>query len=100
MASRGAKNLILLSRSGPPSAAAKLLLDDLGISGVQVEAPACDITSYDSLSTVLAHSAKRLPPIKGLYPGGNGLEGRRPRFSSTVYRTTMLTPDRIRYSRR
>ena len=69
MASRGVKNFILLSRSGPPSAAAKLLLDDLGISGVQVEGPACDITSYDSLSTVLAHSAKRLPPIEGCIQG-------------------------------
>jgi NAD(P)-dependent dehydrogenase (short-subunit alcohol dehydrogenase family) len=69
MASRGAKNLILLSRSGPHSVAAKLLLEDLQAQGIRVEAPACDITSKDSLSAVLAQCTRTLPTIKGCIQG-------------------------------
>lgn len=69
MATRGAKNLILLSRSGPRTDAARTLVEELRAQGVQVEAPACDVTCTDSLSTVLAHCAHTMPPIKGCIQG-------------------------------
>ncbi|MCJ1262836.1 hypothetical protein MMC22_002706 [Lobaria immixta] len=69
MAARGAKNLILLSRSGPRSDAARTLIEQLRAQGVQVEAPSCDVTCTDSLSTVLAHCAQIMPPIRGCIQG-------------------------------
>lgn len=49
---RGAKYLILLSRSGPRTDAAKALLHELALGGVYVKAPACDITDADYLKAV------------------------------------------------
>ena len=64
MAGRGARNLILLSRSGPKATAALELLDELRDSGVRVETPLCDVSSAESLSAILKQY-KELPPIKG-----------------------------------
>ena len=60
---RGAKNLLLLSRSGARTQAAIDLLGDLQAQNVRVEALPCDISDAAALRRVLDHSA--LPPIKG-----------------------------------
>lgn len=65
MADRGAKNLILISRSGPVSKQARALLARLESQGVVVYAPKCDLASPEALSTVLSDSASKMPPIKG-----------------------------------
>ncbi len=65
MASRGAKNLILLSRSGARSEANIMLVKDLKAMGVCVEALPCDVTDAESLRTALARCAKTMPPING-----------------------------------
>ena len=68
MAKRGAKNLILLSRSGPKSQAAVDLLKELRALGVRVEAPRCDVSSAESLFAAL-QECTALPPIKGCIQG-------------------------------
>lgn len=67
MASRGAKNLMLLSRSGPSSSAASDLLKELKGRGVNVATPKCDVSCSESLSTALKQNT--LPPIKGCLQG-------------------------------
>ena len=62
---RGPKYLILLSRSGLKTSAAHELLKELDGLGVLVEAPACDVSSAELLSTVVKFSAASIPPIKG-----------------------------------
>ncbi|KAL9088429.1 MAG: hypothetical protein Q9165_006153 [Trypethelium subeluteriae] len=64
MAQRGAKNLILLSRSGPVSEASKSLLVDLHEMGVRVEAPRCDVGSAKSLGQAL-QQCSGMPRIRG-----------------------------------
>ena len=64
MSRRGAKNLILLSRSGPKTQASITLLSELKSIGVRVETPRCDVSSLSSLSTALSQCAS-MPPIKG-----------------------------------
>ena len=66
MASRGAKNLILLSRSGAKTKASISLVDDLRCMGVQVNTPSCDITDSKGLSAILSESGTTMPPIKGV----------------------------------
>ncbi|KAL4860853.1 hypothetical protein BDV12DRAFT_208748 [Aspergillus spectabilis] len=68
MASLGAKNLILLSRSGPQSDAAQRLLGQLEGQGVRVAAPRCDVTSSDALASVL-QECRDWPPIRGCIQG-------------------------------
>ncbi|KAF2706215.1 ketoacyl-synt-domain-containing protein [Pleomassaria siparia CBS 279.74] len=69
MAGKGAKNLILLSRSGAASDAAQSLVRELRDMGVQVEAPACDVSSLESLRSVLEYCAQKMPPIVGCIQG-------------------------------
>lgn len=69
MASRGARNLILLNRSGVGSEIAVGFMEELKANGVHAEAPKCDVTSADSLTAVLADCAKTMPPIKGCIQG-------------------------------
>ncbi|KAI1152215.1 polyketide synthase PksD [Nemania diffusa] len=66
MASRGAKYLMVLSRSGPTSPAAVEVVTELTSRGVTVIAPRCDVSSLDSFSCVLRQHAAALPPIKGV----------------------------------
>jgi len=70
MAGRGAKNLVLLSRSGvSASDTAKTLITDLESLGCRVAAPPCDIANRDQLSQVLAEVSGTMPPIKGCIQG-------------------------------
>ncbi|KAK4194260.1 KR domain-containing protein [Triangularia verruculosa] len=65
LASRGAKHLILLSRSGPHTPEAQLLLSDLHSLGVQTSTPICDITDLANLRATLISLQSSMPPIKG-----------------------------------
>ncbi|KAF2180759.1 reducing type I polyketide synthase [Zopfia rhizophila CBS 207.26] len=65
LADHGAKNLILLSRSGAKSGSARKLLQELQEKGVNVVAPSCDITDKASLQDVLRRCCSEMPPIKG-----------------------------------
>lgn len=66
MAERGAKNLILPSRSGAASQSAIAVVKELRDMGVRVLTPRCDVSSFTELSAVLSNIAQaELPPIKG-----------------------------------
>ncbi|RDL32026.1 Reducing type I polyketide synthase [Venustampulla echinocandica] len=63
---RGARNLILLSRSGPEgNEKSQALLEELRGKGVQVATPICDITSMKSLQNALRECPGNMPPVKG-----------------------------------
>ncbi|KAH7127804.1 putative polyketide synthase [Dactylonectria estremocensis] len=76
MASQGAKNLIIMSRSGAATEDAKKLVGDLQDAGVQVEAMACDLTNEDELKEKMEDTLKRLPPIRGVIQAAMVLEDR------------------------
>lgn len=65
LVTRGARNLILLSRAGPRTPEAFELIAELREMNVHVEAPAGDITNRENLQDVLADCAQRMPPVKG-----------------------------------
>ncbi|EDN96866.1 hypothetical protein SS1G_01792 [Sclerotinia sclerotiorum 1980 UF-70] len=50
MAGRGAKNLLLLSRSGPRIGPAQELIKDLQSQGVRIECPKCDDSTFEQMS--------------------------------------------------
>lgn len=78
MASKGAKNLIVPSRSGPSSKAAQKAVQELASRGVHVETPRCDVGSVDDLSAVLRHYAATMPPVKGCINAAMVLQVRSP----------------------
>lgn len=73
MARRGARNLILLSRSGPRSEAAKSTIRDLQELGVRVRTPLCNIADISSLQDAL-QQLKDMPIIKGCVQAAGALK--------------------------
>ena len=65
MVRRGARNLILLNRSGVKTLAAQALLKELTESKVNVKAPACDTADACALEAVLHECTGTMPPIRG-----------------------------------
>ncbi|KAI8944505.1 KR domain-containing protein [Xylaria longipes] len=65
IATKGAKHIILPSRSGPVSPAASELISHLKARGVNIATPICDVSQFTSISEVLNDCARRMPPIRG-----------------------------------
>lgn len=63
MASRGAKNLVYLSRSGNANAGASEMLSDLQTAGVSTQVVKCDITCSSSVTSAISQIDL---PIKGV----------------------------------
>jgi len=63
---KGARHLILVSRSGPVSVDAKAALDGFSKQGVAVYAAACDVADKAALAGLLKHCDKAMPPLKGI----------------------------------
>ncbi|KAK8010514.1 hypothetical protein PG990_009479 [Apiospora arundinis] len=71
MLTRGAKNLILLSRSAKTAGTTALVVAELEAEhpGARIEVVGCDITDEADLSLALKHCADNLPPIRGVIQG-------------------------------
>ncbi|KAF1828904.1 reducing type I polyketide synthase [Decorospora gaudefroyi] len=69
MVRRGAKHLILLSRSGVLTAPAAGLVSELRAMGCNVATPQCDVTDEKQLAIVLSECRKTMPPVKGCIQG-------------------------------
>ncbi|KAB8234976.1 type I polyketide synthase [Aspergillus alliaceus] len=69
LVTRGARNLLLLSRSGGNSPEGQKLLDKLSTQGVKVLAPACNVNDTQSLCRSLDECQAHMPPIKGCIQG-------------------------------
>ena len=65
MVERGARNLLLLSRSGKNSDTARQLVAELESQGVSVLTPKCDVSNTVQLKRLLQNAAENMPPIKG-----------------------------------
>lgn len=65
MARRGARNMVLLSRSGPKTETAIAALNNLNRMGVHVVTPNLDIADLEKLRGEIEHLTKSMPPIKG-----------------------------------
>lgn len=65
MATKGASNIIVPSRSGISSHAAQDLIAELSAKGVRIVAPRCDASSLPDLSRMLRDCADNMPPVKG-----------------------------------
>lgn len=66
MVDKGARHLVLLSRSGlNGSKEAAVFVDGLQSRGASVQCPPCSIASPESLAAVLKYCTAHMPPIKG-----------------------------------
>jgi phthiocerol/phenolphthiocerol synthesis type-I polyketide synthase C len=63
---RGARHLVLLSRRGIETPAAREVLAEFKAAGVAVAAPACDVADADALRDALAGVGADMPPLRGV----------------------------------
>ncbi|MDP2901743.1 MAG: SDR family NAD(P)-dependent oxidoreductase [Methylovulum sp.] len=66
LAGKGARHLILISRSGPVSIEAKAALADFKAQGITVRTAACDVTDKAALTALLKQCDAAMPPLKGI----------------------------------
>ncbi len=66
LAERGAKKLVLVSRSGQPDPAADLILNDLRTQGVQVHAWSCDVRAAPQVQALIQRITREVGPLHGI----------------------------------
>ncbi|CAG8299604.1 unnamed protein product [Penicillium nalgiovense] len=66
MSSKGAKNIVLVSRRAAVDDKVRALIDTLTPLGVRIVVKACDVTSQESAETLVNEEVKGLPPICGV----------------------------------
>lgn len=69
MPQKGARHLVLVSRSGAATEAAKKSIQELTKEGITVEVCCCDISSKQDVDGKLAPLLARMPPVRGVIYG-------------------------------
>jgi NAD(P)-dependent dehydrogenase (short-subunit alcohol dehydrogenase family) len=69
MVSKGARNLVLVSRNGSATGKVKELIDDLGATGAQVVVRRCDVSDSASVQKLIASELVGMPEVKGVVHG-------------------------------
>ncbi|KAJ5091765.1 hypothetical protein NUU61_006635 [Penicillium alfredii] len=69
MPQKGAKHLVLVSRSGASTEKAQQTVQDLKSEGVTVEVCRCDVSNQQSVEQNLAPLLSRMPPVRGVVYG-------------------------------
>lgn len=81
MAAKGAKHIVLLSRSGSVTGPVKTLVDDLGPLGINVVVRSCDVAKKEDVDALLNTRLTGLPPIRGVIHGAMTLRVRTSKIS-------------------
>ncbi|KAG8623558.1 hypothetical protein KVT40_008534 [Elsinoe batatas] len=75
MVKQGAKNILLLSRSGSKKASARDLMARLSVNGAKVDAWSCDVSDEQHLISVMDKlKAEGWPAVKGIVQGAMQLQ--------------------------
>ncbi|KAJ5356473.1 Acyl transferase/acyl hydrolase/lysophospholipase [Penicillium concentricum] len=69
MSSKGAKNIVLVSRRAAIDDKVQALIDTLAPLGVRIVVKACDVSCQESVETLVKEQMKALPPIRGIIHG-------------------------------
>ena len=89
---RGARHLILVSRSGQAVDEAPTVLARLERRGVKAWTVACDVTDRPALERLLADAARDMPPLKGIVHCAMVIEDGLVRDSSAAQMRRVLAP--------
>ena len=86
MSSKGARNIILVSRKASPvNDKVQALIEELAANGTLVTIRACDVSSKQSVETLIRDDMKDLPPVRGVVHG------------AMVLRVSALQPDSFNF---
>ncbi len=74
MADRGARHLVLVSRSGPKTGADQSAVEKMVQRGAQVQVEKMDVTDLDAVRLLVQRVQNELPPLAGVIHGAAVLE--------------------------
>ena len=69
MVSKGAKNIVLVSRSGSATGKVKDLIDELALGGANIVVRQCDVVNSNSVENLIANELAGMPEIRGVVHG-------------------------------
>lgn len=92
LASKGARHLVLISRSGAVTPEALSAISALQAQGVTVTAQACDVTNLPALTALFAHMANTLPPLRGVVHAAAVIDDALARNTSAQQLEQVLAP--------
>ncbi|EED24614.1 polyketide synthase, putative [Talaromyces stipitatus ATCC 10500] len=69
MSNKGAKNIVLISRSGFVTDKLKTLIHELGFHGTKILVKACDVSSRADIDKLLMGELIHFPPVRGVLHG-------------------------------
>jgi NAD(P)-dependent dehydrogenase (short-subunit alcohol dehydrogenase family) len=69
MSSKGAKNIVLVSRRAAIDHKVQALIDNLAPLGVRIVVKACDVSSLQSVEALVNEEMKDLPAVRGVIHG-------------------------------
>ncbi|QSZ34031.1 hypothetical protein DSL72_005611 [Monilinia vaccinii-corymbosi] len=69
MVSKGAKHLVLVSRSGSVTGKVKELVDDLGPTGANIIVRRCDVANSDAVNDLVVNGLSDMPEVRGVVHG-------------------------------
>lgn len=74
MVTRGVRNLIFLSRSGPRNSAAHGMIKEMIAQEIRVKYPACDAANLTALHSTIHECLKSMPPVKGCIQASGAIQ--------------------------
>jgi NAD(P)-dependent dehydrogenase (short-subunit alcohol dehydrogenase family) len=69
MASKGAKNIVLVSRNGSGTGKVKELIDELTAIGTNVVIRQCDVANLSSVENLIGKDLIGMPEVRGVIHG-------------------------------
>jgi NAD(P)-dependent dehydrogenase (short-subunit alcohol dehydrogenase family) len=69
MVSKGAKNIVLVSRSGSATGKVRELIEELALSGANIVVRQCDVVNSNSVENLIANELVGMPEIRGVVHG-------------------------------
>ncbi|KAL5321033.1 hypothetical protein ACEPPN_011843 [Leptodophora sp. 'Broadleaf-Isolate-01'] len=69
MVGKGARNLVLLSRTGSATGKVKELIDELTQLGANVVVRSCDVVDTSSVENIVTKELVNMPPVRGVVHG-------------------------------
>ena len=73
MVSKGARNLVLLSRTGSTTGKVKELIDELFPLGANIIVRSCNVVDTTSVDNLITKELTDMPPIRGVVHGAMAL---------------------------
>jgi len=95
MIEKGARNIVLLSRSGKSDGKVGELIEEAAAIGASIIVKACDVSNKESVEKLVSQDCSTLPPIRGLIHAAMVLDVSLPRLSC-VSLLTMLSGRSLR----